>query len=61
MVTMATKTNGSHGSLYEKWMFFQLKIRKLTIRTINFYLMEDICIYQVFYVSLGTVVDLHEN
>ena len=59
MVTMATKANGSQVTLYEKWLFFQLKIRKLTIRTININLMENICIDELFSMSLGIII--HEN
>ena len=59
MVTMATKTNGSHVTLDEKWGFFQLKIRKLTIRTININLMENNCIDELFSMSLGTII--YEN
>ena len=48
MVSMATKTNGSIVTLYEKWLFFQLKIRKLTIRTIYIDLIENIWIDELF-------------
>ena len=59
MVTMATKTNGSHVTLYEKLVFFQLNIRKLIIRTININLMENMCVDQFVSMSLGTII--HEN
>ena len=59
MVTMATKTNGSYVTLFEKCFFFQLKIRKLTIRTMNINLMENICIDKLFSMSLGT--NIYEN
>ena len=45
---MATKSNGSHVTLYEIAVFFHLKIRKLTFRTININLMENICIDELF-------------
>ena len=58
---MATKTNGSHVTLYEKRLFFQLKIRKLTIRTININLMENICIDELFSMSLPLGTIIYEN
>ena len=48
LVTMATKSNGSHVTLYEIAVFFHLTIRKLTFRTININLKENICIDELF-------------
>ena len=47
-VTMANKFTGSHVIFYEKFVIFYLKIRKLTVKTINIDLMENLCIDELF-------------
>ena len=53
MVTMST---GSHVTSYEKFVIFYLKIRKLTVRTININLMENRCTDELFSMPFGTLL-----
>ena len=42
---------GKYVTFYEEWVFYQLRIRKLTIRTINIDLMKNTCIDELFSMS----------